>query len=453
MAEDHLTNIYRACEPSEPATAEYYLDCAEARGGGHLTAQFCRHLQMAAGPRCFLFSGHIGSGKSSELSELRRVLLKNEIAGRRFFPVLVNCRDYLDEADVTPTDIILTAVTDLAATFRDELKIELKDNYFVDRFREIINFFGSEVEMKDFTISLWGMKPKLQLLRSNGWARERVRDALKSKITTIAEETNTVFAQARIALGKHKPDDGGKPFDDFVLILDGLEKIQALEREKTLALQRDVFLEGAPTLTRMRAHVMYTVPLELVRAEGPKLMQRYDAKVFVLPMVKIAERVSRQPYRPGVACIRDLLQKRLGGMKLEEAFEPDALDFLITYSGGHIRNLLFFIREACAEAVAAPISLKSAHKGIRDMVRVYSSSTPEAHWAKLAALDCSKNQKIPSDDDDCTEMLANLSVMEYLNGGDEDPFAEEEPWYAVNPIVRELQKFKEARSGLSQVRA
>lgn len=232
-----------------------------------------------------------------------------------------------------------------------------------------------------------------------------------------------------------------------------MEKIQALERERTLALQRDVFLEGAPLLTRMRAHVIYTVPLELVRAEGPKLMQRYDAKVFVLPMVKIAERISRQPYASGVECIRDLLQKRMGGLKLEEAFEPDALEFLIKYSGGHIRNLLFFIREACAEAVASPIPLRSAHKGVRDMVRVYSSSTPEAHWEKLAALDLSGNQKIPSDDDDYTEMLANVSVMEYLNGGDEDPFAEEEPWYAVNPIVRELQKFKEARAKLSPVRS
>lgn len=41
-------------------------------------------------------------------------------------------------------------------------------------------------------------------------------------------------------------------------------------------------------------------------------------------------------------------------------------------------------------------------------------------------------------------MLENLSVLEYLNGGDEDVFAEAEPWYAVNPIVCELKKFKEA---------
>ena len=41
-------------------------------------------------------------------------------------------------------------------------------------------------------------------------------------------------------------------------------------------------------------------------------------------------------------------------------------------------------------------------------------------------------------------MLENLSVLEYINGGVDDPFALAEPWYAVNPIVRELQRFKAA---------
>jgi hypothetical protein len=42
-------------------------------------------------------------------------------------------------------------------------------------------------------------------------------------------------------------------------------------------------------------------------------------------------------------------------------------------------------------------------------------------------------------------MLENLNVLEYVNGGEENnPFEPIEPWYAVNPIVRELQKFKSA---------
>ncbi len=35
-------------------------------------------------------------------------------------------------------------------------------------------------------------------------------------------------------------------------------------------------------------------------------------------------------------------------------------------------------------------------------------------------------------------------LPEYINGGEGDPFAAAEPWYAVNPIVRELGQFKAA---------
>jgi hypothetical protein len=31
-------------------------------------------------------------------------------------------------------------------------------------------------------------------------------------------------------------------------------------------------------------------------------------------------------------------------------------------------------------------------------------------------------------------MLGDLSILQYMNGG--------EPWYSVNPVVRELEKFK-----------
>ena len=47
-------------------------------------------------------------------------------------------------------------------------------------------------------------------------------------------------------------------------------------------------------------------------------------------------------------------------------------------------------------------------------------------------------------------MLENLSVLEYINGEEEeedDAFGSLQ-WYAVNPIVRELPKFKAAAKRL-----
>ncbi len=103
-----------------------------------------------------------------------------------------------------------------------------------------------------------------------------------------------------------------------------------------------------------------------------------------------------------------------------------------------------FVQNACTYVNNLPIPLIAAQKAIQQTVRAYSTAIPEGHWEKLARLDISGDQKIPNGDNDYLVMLENLSVLEYINGGGDNPFALAEPWYAVNPIVRELQRFKAA---------
>lgn len=296
-------------------------------------------------------------------------------------------------------------------------------------------------------MSLGLAKAKVQRLKKDPTARQKVRAVLEPKLSTMLEEINTVFDEARLAVKKANP--GGQSCADIVLILDNLEKIRKLGgMEEGLASQRELFLEGYTKLTGMKAHFIYTVPLRLVRStDGPQLEQRYGP-LFVLPMIKIIERGTRQPYRAGVTSMRALLQKRLGNLTLDEVFEPAALEFLLTYSGGHARNLMTFVQNACTYITKLPITLVAAQKAIQQTVRTYSTAIPEHHWEKLARLDASSDQNIPNGDPDYLVMLENLSVLEYINGGSDDPFALAEPWYAVNPIVRELQKFKAAAQKL-----
>ncbi len=441
--EDDLKHIYNACDPYVPAPAEYYYDCAEARGSSALSQEFQNHLRLAKDYLYFLFTGHIGCGKSSELKQLERSLTAASPPYSCYFPILLDVSDYLDDYDASPTDILLAIVTEVADTLREKLGVELKDNYFSKRLNEIKDFFLSDVEINEGELSLGFAKAKVQRLKKDPAARQKVRSVLEPKMSTMLEEINTVFDEARLAVKKAKV--GKQPCVDIVLILDNLEKIRKLGgMEEGLASQRELFLEGYTKLTGMKAHFIYTVPLRLVRStDGPQLEQRYGP-LFVLPMIKTIERSTRQPYQAGVDSIRALLQKRLGHLKPEQVFNSDALEFLLMYSGGHVRNLMTFVQNACTYVSKLPITLTAAQKAIQQTVRTYSTAIPEHHWEKLARLDSSDNQHIPNGDNDYLVMLENLSVLEYINGGSDDPFALAEPWYAVNPIVRELQKFKAA---------
>ena len=103
------------------------------------------------------------------------------------------------------------------------------------------------------------------------------------------------------------------------------------------------------------------------------------------------------------------------------------------------------MRNAVAQIEELPIKLIHAKNALKSNIQIYSTGIPESHWEKLARVDLSPNQTFPNDDEDYLDMLANTSLLEYINGGSDDIWEEFAPWYAVNPIVRELKQFKSAK--------
>jgi hypothetical protein len=449
-----LKLVYNACDPNEAATSQYYLDCGEARGASALTDRFLGHLALANDYLCFLFSGHVGCGKSSELARLRDRLKEPGPNHPSYFPILLDVSDYLDDFDTSLTDILLAIVTELAQTLRAELNIEIKDTYFTKRINEVKEFFLSDVEINEGELSLPGAKVKIQRLKRDPDARKKVRASLEPRLLTMLGEMNLVFDEARVAIKKFSDPTGKQPYADLVLILDNLEKISGFEGQPGgFNSQREFFLERYAQLTGLKAHVIYTVPLRLARSVyGPQLEQRYGP-LFVLPMIKVITRDAGQPYEPGLECLRKILRKRLASHEIGEVFEADALEFLLKYSGGHVRNLMTFVQSACTYTDTTPITLIAAKRAVQLRVSTYSAAVLESHWRKLAELDLSAVKKIDYGDSDFLVMLENLSILEYVNGGSEGSFVAAEPWCAVNPVVRELQRFKSGVRELSNLKS
>ncbi len=159
---DALKKSTTPVNPYLPAPADYYYDCAEARGSSALAKEFQRRLTLADNYVYFLFSGHIGCGKSSELLQLERMLTHAEPPHSCYFPVFVDASDYLDDYDTTPTDILLAIVTELADTLREKAGVELKDRYFTKRLDEVKEFILIDVEINEGELSLGVAKAKIQ---------------------------------------------------------------------------------------------------------------------------------------------------------------------------------------------------------------------------------------------------------------------------------------------------
>ena len=435
-----LKKLYNACNPSRPASRDQYVDSEKARASRDLTRQVRSDLANLEGDFvCFLFSGHNGCGKSTELRHLADKLRTpaQDRGEKRYLPIIVDVAEYLDEYDVTPTDVLLAIVARVASEL-DKNGVRLRDSFFKTRLSELKETLLSGVNLSEAEVPLGLLTLNFKLLRGDPTNRNRVRKALDPHTSSLREEIKTQFEKARGKL--HEKGE----YDDLVVIIDNLEKVQRIQGfAEGFASHKELFVERAPQLTGLGAHTVYTVPLPLVLSHGAVLQSRYGSTPFVLPMIKVEERGTHNLHPDGHNSLKDLIQKRLGReVRFESFIEEKAFGFLARYSGGNTRQFMVFIRQAITLIDKEPITLSAAQRSVSDTVAMYSRM-PSRFWLILAALELSEDQSIDTADDDTKLMLEQLMILEYRNGGTEDDsFNPSAPWYAVHPIIRELKRFK-----------
>jgi len=449
--------LFNACAPGDPATREQYVDCSDARGSDTLAEEFLSKLEMANRPLHFLFTGHIGCGKSSELKALQAELEKGPLQnGKKYLPVYLDAQEYLDEYDVEPVDLLLAIIGEMSDVLKDKAGIHLEENYIQRKLEEVKSLFNREVEIEKVEVpGIAGTKAELKLLRADPTQRQRVREALSLSTTTLHYEMNQIFLKAKVELKK-------KGYEDFVLILDSLDRIRRVGKEREgKASHIEFFIERAPQLTQMQAHVIFTVPLTLARLYAGQLLLLYGQRPFVLPMIKATERDGESHCDIGRQKLQDILQQRLIGCgennvtpKLFDVISEEAVNLLIDSCGGHVRHLMHFTQETCASSRSLPLLREAVLKGRGGFVNNISAMMRTDWWDKLARLHLSVTKELDLEDEDNIEMLEQAIILEYRNGINFDALDNEDDieirhdsaWYAVHPIVRKFPQFKQALS-------
>ena len=461
---DILSDFYNNCNPVKPALASQYVDSDAARGSRDLVKQFHNDLKNVRSDfLCFLFTGHLGCGKSSELRHLAETLSMPDpkLNTPAFFPVYLNAEDFIDTYDADPRDILLSVLAAAAREF-DKIGIKLQDNYLWRKLDDVKNVLFTDVGLSELGTEgklpfLSKVTAKFNVLKSDPTNRDLVRKAFGRDIAPLKEEIKLQFEKARGLLAKKKSENGIL-FKDFVLIIDNLEKIDRVSgKDVGYISHRQLFIESASQLLGLGAHVVYTVPLPLVINNGTELKTIYGTAPFILPMIKVEDRPpQRKRYKTGWETMKEIVDKRLPvHTARNQVIQAKALDFLIRYSGGHTRELIMFLRQAVTLVDKPPITLKAAQMAIADTVVLFSAASA-AHLQKLAELELSPDQSVIASDQDIKTMLQQLIILEYRNGSrerEEDPFNPATPWYSVHPLIRELKPFKRAVENLNSLRA
>lgn len=233
--------------------------------------------------------------------------------------------------------------------------------------------------------------------------------------------------------------DAGKPAN-LLIVVDKLDRL-------TPEVGQRLFHENGDLLKRLRAHVLYTVPIASVLAPI-NIGQVFEHK-FTLPMVRVRDRKGKQS-RKAVENLVEVLAARLDVPKL---FARGVPQLLARMSGGSVRDLVRLAQSAQlvargdgkeqidrASAERAITKLRIDYQQLLIPGQIYYPLLAQVHQTKqdwFADVTQIDPAKVEGSRKFFNELLFNGAVMEYDGG---------QSWYDVHPVIEGIEAFEKAQS-------
>jgi hypothetical protein len=426
--EVRLTAAFKPTPLDADKDADIYVELDAVRGDGSIVTRLVKGITNSPGsPRCQLFTGHIGSGKSSELNRVRSELRKAGV-----FAVVVKVERDADLNNVDAPEVLLAIVRQLVDALEEsDLGIRLRPTLLRARLEWLADQLRKEPDLQGLEFGTDLVKLNLAL-RDSPSTRAKVRRLLEPDTPSWINAANDVIQSARVELK-------AKGFADLAILVDDLDKMAIRGEAGGEPRDRYLFIDRWNVLAGLKCHTVYNVPLSLERSiDGQRLAQLYgQSSVPVVPMVKLRDQGTAKRFPPGFKAMRELVQRRLDRASATEkqVFSPGIVDRLIASSGGQPRVLCTLITGAI-DLAPLPISQATADRVERDVRRSFEHQLLEEHWSIIESV--RKTGRLPrsaGNDRLIAELLHNRVILAYTNGGE---------WYAPNPLLPEPVRTRRA---------
>jgi hypothetical protein len=432
-----IAALYGQLDPGRALEADddaLYVDWqAELDGEGEDTkARLIRTFVRNASPEhpiTRFLTGHLGSGKTTELNRLTS-RLEDGSGGKKVFVSKLLAQRWLDLGDLQPEDLVFQMVRQLVADLR-EAGIDLGERKLDSFFRALVERFGN-LKLESAEIKLDPLSFSFSL-EDFPTARTEFRSVLRPQLPTVFDLVNKdLLPDAR---SKLREQHG---YDDLLLVVDDLDKIeQRVLTERGLTNLENLFLENAKTLRALNCSLLLTVPVELAYSPARNgLRNTYGAEIVTVPLVPIVGRDGTR-LAPGEAALVDVLARRaqraFGGANAtacaEQIFaDRELLLRVVRLSGGHVRSLLVIMSELLDRVDALPIGAETVDRYVPRAGRDLARGLFESDKTILRAVEASGE---PVEDTRFFDLLKHLYVFAYEAGSDDD-------WYGLNPLLQDV---------------
>lgn len=412
-----------------------FVDTRHARGS-HFRDTFFARLGYKSGvlrPKTkqhLLFIGHVGCGKSSELTHLSAELHAPDL----YWVVRTDVNDLLDINDLKYYDVWLAFAKEIIDAINQHNQNQPQQPITIPeaeygKLRDwLTTLVHEEVDLKELTAhvetaaQLGGMLPYLggllAKLTSGIKAGKTYRDILRKELNKTYSEfvsaLNTFLAAVNNAVREAKQGQG------LLLVVDGLDRLQRAD-------WHEFFVGNVNQLVSVNINAVYTAPMALkASGETPKLFQQ-----IVMPMVKLKNFDTGEDFIPGYQALRRLVLLRANYRAFASAA---ALDKLIEYSGGHLRDLLSLLSAACIEADDILIDLPAVDWAIKSVATGFRDWLKPKDYVLLKQID---QQPVNHGlEEDMSHLIDRGALLEYNEGS----------WRQSHPCIRTLAGYKHAQA-------
>ena len=432
-----LKAAYQQLRFDQPLDSEdpRYVDTAQARGNFSRqrilrTLEACRGAGSPQAGNYFLFSGHVGCGKSTELRRLAKEL--HNAGG--FLVVMLDTLERLDPHNLSYPDVLFALAAELLAALEregwsvDPVFLKNLETWFAERVekheqtRDLAAEIRTGAEGRSGLPFLGHVFASLtSAFKINSTYKDELRKVVKNSYADFSRAFNQLIAAADGAL------DGADAGRRVLFVVDGTDR---LSQEDGKAF----FIDDIHQLQQIQSNFIYCAPISLMFNHRPFLPNIYT-DLFHLPMIKLSEKSDLQDANPnpaGYQAMRELILRKVD----RALFDADAtIAYFIRYSGGNPRHLLRLLSYAYTEAQDELFDRASAEKAVKRYATDY-------HY-QLAAEDFELLRRVDALDDP-----SRLSAEERKRVGDLLYYGAlleyNSFWWRSHPLVRTLPVYAQA---------
>ena len=340
-----LKRFYNTLElkPLEAGDPAYVEGLHTIAGGVDPLLELYKQIDWSESAAPFLFTGQRGTGKSTELRRLQRML---EELGCAVF--LVDLEDYLNlAAPVELSDFLLAVM----AGFAEAAGKRLGGDHLARGWMARVTSYFKETNV-EFTGVADGLAGLTLALVHNPTFKERLQERARAHVDALGqaarEFADEVVANVRKSVGSESCK--------VVLLVDSMERLRGPSVSKAHEVYDSVdylFNAHADKLRFDTLHVVYSIPPYLPIL-SPNIGALYGvAAIPMLAGIRVRARAAAESTDTALAAMRSLVRRRFP--EAGELIDDDVLNRIARSSGGDIRDYFRLLR-ICLTGIALEAS-------------------------------------------------------------------------------------------------